>query len=115
MTKPAVYLYRWKMKPGCEERFREGWRRITREALEKHGSLGSRLHRGADQEWFAYAVWPDIAARDRFAAVGAGDGEAVEMMRESVEHRYDAVVYHIDTDLLAPLTVEGAAISDSAD
>lgn len=102
---PAVYIYRWRVKPGGEERFREGWRRITLEALEKHGGLGSRLHRGDGQEWLAYAVWPDTAARDRYAAVGAEDKEAGEMMRSAVEHRYETMIYEIDEDHLAPLAI----------
>jgi heme-degrading monooxygenase HmoA len=33
-----VAIYRWKVKPGMEEQFREGWRRITLLARERGGA-----------------------------------------------------------------------------
>jgi heme-degrading monooxygenase HmoA len=38
-----VALYRWKLKRGKEDQFREAWSQVTRSIREKCGSLGSRV------------------------------------------------------------------------
>ena len=43
-----IALYRWKLKPGKEEQFREAWSQVTIAIREQSGSLGSRLHRSED-------------------------------------------------------------------
>ena len=61
-------LYRWKLKPGLERQFVEGWEAITKYYLSNAGSLGSRLHKGDDDIWYAYAQWPSEDARARAIA-----------------------------------------------
>lgn len=51
-------LYRWKLKPGGEAIFREGWHEMTESIYQTRGSLGSRLHRAEDGTWLGYAQWP---------------------------------------------------------
>jgi heme-degrading monooxygenase HmoA len=75
-------LYRWEIKPGMEEQFVEGWRRVTLAIHEACGSYGSRLHRSADGTWFGYARWPDAATRD---ACSHGETEGLRLMREATE------------------------------
>ena len=100
MSLPVVFVYRWRLKPGFEEQFREGWKRITLEALEEHSSFGSRLHRGENGDWLAYAVWPSKAARDKYFQEGVKDDEAVEMMTSAVEHRYDELHMEVTDDFI---------------
>jgi heme-degrading monooxygenase HmoA len=86
-----VVIYRWKLKEGTEERFREGWRRATEAIAEKYGALGSRLHRAEDGSWLAYAQWPD---KDRWQAMRGGpaaDAEAFAMMRDSIDDSASAL------------------------
>ena len=52
-------IYRWKIKPGLEAQFEEGWRAGTAAIAREFGGWGSRLHRGADGVFLAYAQWPD--------------------------------------------------------
>jgi heme-degrading monooxygenase HmoA len=54
-----VVLYRWRIKSGHEDEFRDAWRRATNKITERYGALGSRLHRVDDGSWLAYAQWPD--------------------------------------------------------
>ena len=96
-----VALYRWKLKEGCEGRFREGWRRRTREIYERCGSLGSRLHRAEDGTWLAYAQWPNRQAWEDARGVPVSDVEASALMRESVETSYPDTYMEVADDLLA--------------
>lgn len=57
-----VAVYWWRVHPGKEERFREAWRRGTREITRIYGSYGSRLHRERDGRFVGYAMWPDEAS-----------------------------------------------------
>ena len=97
-----IALYRWRLKEGQEERFREGWRRRTEEIYERRGSYGSRLHRAEDGTWVAYAQWPDRRTWESASGVEAADGEAEEMMRESVEAAHPTVLMEVSDDLLKP-------------
>lgn len=53
--------------PANEEKFIACWSGITAFFKDKAGALGSRLHKGEDGAFYAYAQWPDKAA---FEAAG---------------------------------------------
>lgn len=48
-------LYRWKLREGFETKFVEAWTEVTEYHLANSGSYGSRLHKGDDGTWYAYA------------------------------------------------------------
>jgi hypothetical protein len=50
-----IVLYRWQVKPEKEEQFIEAWSEIIVFYRESFASLGSRLHRGGDGLFYAYA------------------------------------------------------------
>ncbi len=79
-----VAIYRWRLKPGHEERFRSGWARITDLARERCGSGGSSLFDAGDGTWVAIARWPDRAARERCFAAGPLDIAATAQMRAAI-------------------------------
>jgi heme-degrading monooxygenase HmoA len=54
-----VAVYWWRVKPGKEAQFREGWRRGTAAITRIYGSYGSRLHQDADGRFVGMAEWPD--------------------------------------------------------
>lgn len=54
-------IYRWRVIAGREAEFEAGWRAGTAAIAREFGGWGSRLHRGADGAFFAYAQWPDEA------------------------------------------------------
>jgi heme-degrading monooxygenase HmoA len=95
-----IALYRWGVKEGREDRFREGWRRLTEEIYGRRGSYGSRLHRAEDGTWVAYAQWPDRESWRASGGAAAVDGEAAEMMRESIEVSHPPVLMEVVDDLL---------------
>lgn len=56
-----VAAYWWKVRPGCEQQFREAWRRGTELIQQKYGSKGSRLHLDDQGRFIGVADWPDRA------------------------------------------------------
>jgi hypothetical protein len=61
-------VYRWKLIPGREAEFEEGWRAGTEAIAKEFGGWGSRLHRGEDGMVLAYAQWPDRATWEKAMA-----------------------------------------------
>ena len=98
-----VAVYRWRLHPGREAQFREGWSRITELARERCGSGGSALFREADGTWCAIARWPTADDRERCFAKGSLDPEASRLMREAVAEALPNLELELDTDLWAPI------------
>jgi heme-degrading monooxygenase HmoA len=80
----AVYLYRWKIKPGKERQFEESWEEITKSIRAQCGSYGSRLHKNVDGEYVAYAQWPDTKSRQACVLDSTSLADRVRM-REAIE------------------------------
>lgn len=102
-SEPIAVLYRWRIDPAREGVFVAAWTAVTRHLREKHGSLGSRLHRGSDGCWHAYAQWPSEAARN--AAFDAGHPEvadAQKAMRAATVEGFPPIVLRTIADELAP-------------
>lgn len=80
-------VYRWKIKPGLEAKFEEGWRKGTLAIRRDLGGLGSRLHKIAPGEYFAYAQWPDRARfeENRAQRMPYHDPEARKLYTEALE------------------------------
>ena len=92
-----VAVYRWRLNPGMEDQFVDGWERVTRAIRRSCGSYGSRLHQCSDGTWLAYARWPDAATRD---GCGHEESEGSRLMREAVAEDFDDVLCMIASDLL---------------
>lgn len=54
-------IYRWRVIPGLEAQFEEGWRAGTERIAAEFGGWGSRLHKAGENVYVAYAQWPDEA------------------------------------------------------
>jgi hypothetical protein len=91
-------VYRWRVVPGREPDFVRGWELLTRAIHASCGSYGSRLHRGDDGNWIAYAVWPDAATRERCEP---DEPEGARLMAESVAERFPELTMTVVSDLLA--------------
>lgn len=50
-------LFRWEIKPGCEQIFQQYWSEIMHSNIKKYGALGSRLHKTKDNQWISYSQW----------------------------------------------------------
>lgn len=95
-------LYRFRVRPGFEDRFQQGWRRLTETIRDQRGGLGSRLHRADDGWWIAYAQWPDRDTWQRAQQQDAVDAEAAGMMADSILERKPPVLMNAKIDLLLP-------------
>jgi heme-degrading monooxygenase HmoA len=93
-------IYRWRLKPGTEDAFVQAWRRLTRAIRERRGGLGSRLHRGGDGLWVAYAQWPDRAAWEAASLRDSADPEAAAIMADAVAERLEPIAVEAVADLL---------------
>ena len=102
-----VALYRWKIIEGKEDKFREGWRRVTEEVYRKAGSRGSRLHRAEDGNVVGYAQWK---SREDWKKLQTSfileDIEAREMMRESIEESFPPILMNVTDDFLKESMIE---------
>ena len=79
-------IYRWRVIPGLEAQFEQGWRAGTQRIAAEFGGLGSRLHRSDDGAFIAYAQWPDKAAWEKAmqARMRHSDEEARKQYRDAI-------------------------------
>ncbi|MEO1172349.1 MAG: antibiotic biosynthesis monooxygenase [Myxococcota bacterium] len=91
-------LYRWRVKPGFEQQFRENWARMTEEFRTLHGGLGSALHQNDDGQFVAYARWPDRATWEREKKIE--DTVASAAMSEAVSERLAPWPLEVTDDML---------------
>ena len=94
-----VVVYRWKLHPGKEHSFIEAWSAVTQHLLRASGSLGSRLHRGPDQIWYAYAQWESAEARRR-AFEKPTDAALRAQMSSAIAETYPELILESVVDLL---------------
>lgn len=55
-------IYLFNVKPGHSESFITAWKELTLLLRERCHGLGSRLHKSTENEYIAYAQWPDKAS-----------------------------------------------------
>ncbi len=60
-----VAIYRWEIKPGCEDAVRAAWRVEAERYRARYQSCGARLHREDDGTFVSTAFWP---TRDAWAS-----------------------------------------------
>ncbi len=79
-------IYRWRVIPGLEAQFEQGWRAGTERIAAEFGGWGSRLHRGEEGVYIAYAQWPDEATWKQAleSRMYHSDDEARHMYREAI-------------------------------
>ncbi len=94
-----IILYRWRIKPEKESQFIEAWSEVTAFYRENFDSLGSRLHRGDDGIFYAYAQWKSAEQREN-AFAGSPDFVARTKMREAIEESFTEVRLEILSDYL---------------
>lgn len=101
-----IVLYRWRLKPGMERQFTENWSAITQHYVKHCGSLGSRLHLGTDDIYYAYAQWPSSLTREN-AALDVRLELARLHMKEAIEESFPEVILEVvDDHLKSPAIAE---------
>ena len=94
-----IFLYRWRIKPEKEAQFIEAWSEITAYYREHFDSLGSRLHRGDDGIFYAYAQWKFAEQREE-AFANTHKPEARKKILEAIEESFPEVRLEILSDYL---------------
>ena len=92
-------IYRWHIKPEFEEQFVESWSAITKYYIENHNGLGSRLHRGADGIWYAYAQWKSLEERKK-AFENTPELPERSKMREAILASLPEIQLEVEADFL---------------
>lgn len=92
-------IYRWRIEPSMEAEFVDAWASVTT-LLKGRGSLGARLHRGADGIWYSYAQWPDANSRQAAFAKGDVDEKAQSVMRSAILETLPEIVLEPIADLM---------------
>lgn len=97
-----IIIYKWKLHPDSEKRFLDAWSEMTKLVHIRHGSLGSRLHRGDENEYFAYAQWPSKLDLDKWLnSTNAPDEQAyIDAMEACVNIKYKIEEYLVISDNL---------------
>jgi hypothetical protein len=95
-------IYRFRLHAGMEQAYTAAWSRITQVLQSERGGLGSRLHRGPEGIWYAYAQWPSAEARRAAFAIGPVDTEAEQQMASAVAERLPEIVLEPVADFLSP-------------
>ena len=80
-------IYRWRVIPGLEAQFEEGWAAGTQRIAVEFGGWGSRLHRVDAHTYVAYAQWPDEATWKRAmeSRMHHSDDVARQKYRDAIE------------------------------
>lgn len=91
-------IYRWRLRAGMEQQFVDGWERVTLAIRSECGSYGSRLHRGDDGTWLAYARWPSADAR---AECDFQEEEGLRLMQDAIDERFSELTCELVSDLLS--------------
>ncbi len=84
-------IYRWEIRNGMEEQFKEAWTVITKLFVAERGALGSRLHKADDGTWVAYAQWPTREAWEQSNDLGPADPVASGVMAESTAEVFEPI------------------------
>ena len=92
-------IYRWRVIPEKEQQFIEAWTEITKYYVTTVGSLGSRLHRGSNGLFYAYAQWKTAENRTE-AFQNAPKFEAGPKLRESIIEMLPEIRLEPVSDLL---------------
>ena len=104
-------IYRARVHPDKEAKYVAAWSRLTRLLRSERGALGSRLHRGNDGLWYAYAQWPSAEARSAAFKLVSVDPAAEADVVDSIVEYFPEIILDPIEDQLVP--VVGVAPNNS--
>jgi len=96
-------IYRARVPPDKEAAYVAAWSRLTALLRSEHGALGSRLHRGADSIWYAYAQWPSAQARTEAFAKAPIDAVDEQTVRACITEYFPEIQLEPIEDRLVPV------------
>lgn len=96
-------IYRARVHPDKEEKYIAAWSRLTRLLRSERGGLGSRLHRGNDGIWYAYAQWASAEARAEAFKLSSVDPAAESDVVDSIVEYFPEILLDPIEDQLVPM------------
>ncbi len=103
-------LYRFYLKPGREEEYKQAWNKIVSYFVTSRGAIGSCLHRTEEGLWCAYSRWPDKKTRDAsWSGENTPSSELPDEIREAIitvkdcsdeERKFPEICMDVMIDLL---------------
>lgn len=97
-------IYRARVAPDKEQQYIAAWSRLTRLLRSERGALGSRLHRGNDGLWYAYAQWPSAEARAAAFSLASVDPQAEADVVDSILEYFPEILLDPVEDQLVPIS-----------
>lgn len=98
-------IYRARVAPDKEQQYVAAWSKLTRLLRSERGALGSRLHRGNDGLWYAYAQWASAEARRVAFSLGPVDTQAEAEVMDSILEYFPEILLDPVEDQLVPMSV----------
>lgn len=84
-------LYRWQLKPGLEQTFKEGWSEIVYRNVQQYGAYGSQLSRCSDGWWRSLSYWPSEEHWLNALRIDDSESEARQKMLAAILNQEDPV------------------------
>lgn len=97
-------IYRARIHHGKEAQYIAAWSRLTSLIRSERGGLGSRLHRGHDDIWYAYAQWASVEARAAAFKLPSVDPAAQAEVADAISEYFPEILMDPITDQLVPTT-----------
>lgn len=97
-------IYRARVAPDKEQKYIAAWSTLTRLLKSERGALGSRLHRGGDGLWYAYAQWSSAEARAAAFSLPSVDPQAEADVADSIVEYFPEIVLDPVEDQLVPMS-----------
>lgn len=100
-------IYRARVAPDKEQQYVAAWSKLTRLLRSERGALGSRLHRGNDGLWYAYAQWASAEARRAAFSLGPVDAQAEADVVDSILEYFPEILLDPVEDQLVSMSALG--------
>lgn len=97
-------IYRARVHPEKEAKYIAAWSRLTMLIRSERGGLGSRLHRGNDGLWYAYAQWASAEARAAAFNLPSVDPAAQADVVDSIIEYFPEILLDPIEDQLVPVS-----------
>lgn len=98
-------IYRARVHVDKEARYVAAWSRLTLLLRTERGALGSRLHRGSDGLWYAYAQWSSAEARAAAFKLPSVDPAAEAEVADCIVEYFPEILLDPIEDQLVPATL----------
>lgn len=97
-------IYRARVAREKEQQYVAAWSRLTRLLRSERGALGSRLHRGTDGLWYAYAQWASAEARAAAFRLPSVDPQAEAEVVDAILEYFPEILLDPVEDQLVPVS-----------